>query len=280
MTNTTTNSAGILRPEEVHDLIVLPLTQESVAFQASTVVQTNSHDYRIPTLTGDPDTTWVNEGAEIPVDDADLGEVVVTPRKAAGLTVVSNELAADSSPEATKVIGDRLVQSLRRKVDAAWFATATTNGPAGLGGIAATTVYAGAAFGSLDPFLEAIAAAQNVGAQLTSFVTHPDTALALGKIKKATGSNEPLLQPDPAKPTGRIIAGVPVLVSPDAPNTGVVYGIPAAVTFVVVRKDVEVVADASAFFTSDRVAIRAVARIGFGFPHEDAVVKVLQEVAP
>jgi HK97 family phage major capsid protein len=280
MTNTTVNSAGILRPEEVHDLIVQPLTQESIAFQASTVVQTNSHEYRIPILTGYPDTSWVAEGAEIPVDDADLGEVVVTPRKAAGLTVVSSELAADSTPEATKVISDGLVQSLRRKVDAAWFASAVTNGPAGLGGVAATNVYAGAAYGSLDPFLEAVAAAENVGAQLTSFVTHPDTALTLAKIKKATGSNEPLLQADPAKPTGRVIAGVPLLVSPDAPNTGLVYGIPKAVVFVVVRKDVEVVVDASPFFTSDRVAIRAVARVGFGFPHPAAIVKVNKTVAP
>jgi HK97 family phage major capsid protein len=280
MAQNTVNGAGILRPEEVHELIVQPLTQESVAFQASTVVQTTSHDYRIPTLTDDPDTSWVAEGAEIPIDDADLDEVVVTPRKTGGITVVSNELAADSSPEAIKVIGDRLVQSIKRRVDTAWFANATVNGPAGLASVAATNVYAGATYGSLDPFLEALAAAENAGAQLTSFVTHPDTALTLAKIKKATGSNEPLLQPDPAKPAGRVIAGVPLLVSPDAPNTGLVYGIPKAVTFVVLRKDVEVVADPSPFFTSDQVAIRALCRVGFGFPHPAAIVKVNKTVAP
>lgn len=280
MAQNTTNAASILRPEEVHDLILQPLTQESVALQASTVVQTDSHDYRIPVLTGDPDTSWVAEGAEIPADDADLGEVIVTPKKVAGLTVVSNELAADSSPEATKVIGDRLVQSLRRKVDAAWFADTTVNGPSGLGSIDVTDVYAGADYANLDAFLEAQVAAENLGAKVTAFVAHPNTVLTLAKLKKAAGSNETLLQSDPASPSGRVIGGVPLLSSPDAPDTGLVWAVPKAVTFVVVRKDVEVVVDSSAFFTSDRVAIRAIARIGFGFPHPAALVRVNETAAP
>ncbi|MBO0680336.1 phage major capsid protein [Mycolicibacterium sp. S2-37] len=280
MSQSTINAASILRPEEVHELVIQPLTTESVAFQASTVVQTNSHDYRIPILTGDPDVGWTAEGAEITADDADLGEVVVTPRKVAGITVVSNELAADSSPEATRVIGDRLVQSLRRKIDAAWFGNTTANGPAGLGSIAASNVYAGVSYANLDAFLEAQVAAENLGQKVTAFVTNPNTVLALSKIKKAASSNEALLQPDPSSPSGRVIAGVPLLSSPDAPDNGLVWAVPQAVSFVVVRKDVEVVVDTSAFFTSDRVAIRAVARVGFGFPHEAALVKVNRSAAP
>lgn len=42
----------------------------------------------------------------------------------------------------------------------------------------------------------------------------------------------------------------------------------------VVRTDAEIVADRSVYFTSDRVAVRAVTRCGFGFPHSAAVVKV------
>jgi len=280
MSQSTVNAASILRPEEVHALVIQPLTTESVAFAASTVVQTDSNSYRVPILTGDPDVAWVAEGAEINVDDADLGEVVITPKKVAGITVVSSELAADSSPEATKVIGDRLVQNLRRKVDSAWFGNAVANGPSGLGSIAASNVYAGVNYANLDAFTEAQVTAEKLGQKVTAFVTHPNTVLALSKIKKATASNEGLLQPDPSSPSGRVIAGVPLLSSPDAPDTGLVWAVPQAVSFVVVRKDVEVVVDTSAFFTSDRVAIRAVARIGFGFPHPAAMVKVNKAVAP
>jgi HK97 family phage major capsid protein len=105
MTQLTTNAASILNPEEVNALIIQSLTQESVAMQASTLVRTGSHDCRIPLVTGDPDTSWVPEAAEIPLDEVDFGEQTVTPKKCAGLTVVSNELIADSSPEATNIIG-------------------------------------------------------------------------------------------------------------------------------------------------------------------------------
>ncbi|WP_425003870.1 phage major capsid protein [Mycolicibacterium sp. S3B2] len=280
MSQSTVNAASILRPEEVNELVIQPLTQESVAFLASTVVQTDSHDYRIPTLTSDPDVAWTAEGAEITADDAELDEVVVTPKKVAGLTVVSNELAADSTPEATSVIGNRLVQSLRRKIDTAWFGASVANGPNGLESITYTNVYAGAAYGNLDAFLEAQVEAEKLGAKVTSFVAHPNTILELATLKKATDSNEPLLQSDPASPSGRVIAGVPLITSPDAADDGSVFAVPKPVAFVVVRKDVEVVVDSSAFFTSDRVAIRAVARVGFGFPHEAAIVKVNRTDAP
>jgi HK97 family phage major capsid protein len=280
MTQLTTNASSLLRPEQVNALVVEPLTKESTAFQVSTIARTTSNQYRFPVITGDPDTAWVPEGSEIPVDDADVAELLITPKKVAGLTVISNELAADSSPEATAVIGQRLVNSLKRRVDSAWFATATTNGPAGLGSITPTTVYGGAAYTNVDPFLEAIAAAEGVGAQVTSFVTHPDTALDLATLKKATGSNESLLQPDPSKPAGRVIAGVPLITSPDAPNNGTVFGIPKALSFVVLRADVTVALDSSAFFTSDRVAVRVTMRVGFAWPHEAAVIRVLRSVAP
>ncbi|KUI13386.1 hypothetical protein AU192_24710, partial [Mycobacterium lehmannii] len=185
----------------MHALIIQPLTLESVAMQASTVVRTASHSYRIPLLTGDPDVSWTPESAEIPVDEADFDELEVTPKKCAGLTVVSNELIADSSPEATNVIGQRLVQSLKRKVDSAWFANTTANGPSGLGSIAPSDVYAGAAgFANVDPFLEAIAAAENAGAKVNTFVAHPDVALDLARLKESDTSNRNLLQPDPTQP--------------------------------------------------------------------------------
>lgn len=280
MATNTTTAASILRPEQVGPLIVQPLTAASVAMQASTVAQTDSTEFRIPTITGDPDASWVPEGSEIPADDAEFDEELVVPKKVAALSVLSNELIEDSSPEASAVIGQRLVQSLVRKVDSAWFAAATTNGPAGLGSITPSLTYAGAAYANVDAFLEAITAAESVGAQVNTFVTHPETALALAKLKKAAGSNEPLLQRDATVPGGRVVAGVRLLVSPDAPNDGSVFGIPKDRAFVVIRRNVQVAIDSSAFFTSERTAVRVSARIGFGFPHPAAVVKINRTDAP
>jgi HK97 family phage major capsid protein len=123
-------------------------------------------------------------------------------------------------------VGQRLVQSLRRKVDAAWFANTTVNGPSGLSIITPSNVYASAAgFTNVDAFLEAVAAAENVGAKVNTFVASPATALDLARLKESTDSNRNLLQPDPTQPGRRVVAGVPLLVSPDAPDN-VVWGIP------------------------------------------------------
>ncbi len=51
--------------------------------------------------------------------------------------------------------------------------------------------------------------------------------------------------------------------------------VPRDRVFVVLRTDPEVIADRSAAFTSDRTAIRCILRVGFGFPHEQAIVRVI-----
>jgi len=43
---------------------------------------------------------------------------------------------------------------------------------------------------------------------------------------------------------------------------------------VAVRNDVELAIDGSAFFTSDRTAIRATMRVAFAFPHAAAVQRI------
>jgi HK97 family phage major capsid protein len=44
--------------------------------------------------------------------------------------------------------------------------------------------------------------------------------------------------------------------------------------WLVVREDATVEADRFVFFTSDRVAVKATMRAGFGFVHPQSVVKV------
>src|SRR4051794_1534433 len=111
MTMTTISGAVLLRPEEVDALLVTPVLALSVAAQdgvVATVRRTVAPSYRVPKVTADPSADWVAEGDEIPVSDADLDELVITPTKVAGLTIVSNELAADTSPEAATEVSQGL----------------------------------------------------------------------------------------------------------------------------------------------------------------------------
>lgn len=272
----TADAAGILKPEDVGALIVQPVTQASIATQVATVVRTSSPEYRIPIVADDATASWVAEGDEIPVTDVEVSEVVVVPRKLAGLTFVSRELAADSSPEASTLVGQSIARDLAKKLDAAFFGSkgASAVQPAGLADLAGVTpVVLPATVTNLDPFADAIAAAEGVGAELAAFVVNPADLLALAKVKKQTGSQEPLLGNDPTAPTRRTAQGVQLLPSV-AVAAGTMWGLPKGRVFVVIREGVTLDVDKSVKFTSDQIAVRATMRVGFAFPHPAAVVKL------
>lgn len=266
------NSGGpILSPEDVGALLVRPALNFAVAENVTTIVTTSSHDYRIPIVAEDPSAAWVAEGDEITPDDMDLSEVTVTPAKVAGLTIISRELAEDTDPAAAQIVGTGLARDIARKVDAAFFGGLPLPAPAGLESLTTATVTG--TFTNTDPFAEAISVAEQAGAVITGFVTDPATALTLAQVKDEDGSQRPLLGTDPSQPTRRLIAGVPLHVSP-AVTPGTVWGIPRDRTYLVVRDGARIEVDRSVYFTSDRVAVRATMRAGFGYPHPAAVVKI------
>lgn len=274
MTNTTTSASAILRPEQVAALLVQPTLAASIAATVCTVVTTGSATYRIPIIVADPTASWVAEGAEISPSDATLAEIDVVPAKVAGLSIISRELAEDSDPSAAAVVGAGLARNLAKRIDEAFFAGLPAPAPAGLPSITpGAVVEPGAAFTSLDSFAAALSAAEQVGAIISAFVTSPAEALALAKLKVATGSNQPLLGVDPTSPTSRSIFGVPLYVSQYV-QPKMVWGIPADRTFLVVRSDAKIEADASPFFTSDRIAVKGTLRAAFGLPHPAALIKI------
>ena len=224
-------------------------------------------------ITADPSAGWFAEGEEITPSDATVDEVIVVPSKVAGLSIISRELAEDSTPEAAQVVGDGLARDLARKIDAAFFANTTANGPDGLLSLTPQTVDTGGTIANTDPFAEALSLAENEGAVITAFVANPADVLTLAKVKKATGSNEPLLTADPTAPTRRMVLGVP-LVSSTAVAVGDIWGIPGGRVFGVLREDALLSVDYSAYFSSDRVGVRATLRVGFGYPHEQAIVRL------
>lgn len=272
------DATGAFLPIEYsQDLVVQPVTTGSVAYQATTNITTSSQTFLMPVVGEDAAADWVSEGAEIVPSNAVFGEASVTPAKVAGLSVISRELAMDSTPSAQKVVGDGLARSIIRKVDEAFFGKRAegSKAPFGLEDVpGVNSVAAPAAWSDLDPFAQAISDAQQVGASVSSFVANPADALALANLKDQVDSNRPLLTPDPTQPTRHLIQGVPLLVSP-AVESGTVWGIPRDLTFTVTREGTELAVDHSAFFTSDQVAIRAVMRVGFLFPHGEAIQKIV-----
>ena len=275
MTTASGSGAAILTASQIHELVVLPFIKQSAAMRVGTVTQISSHSLRIPRVTTDPAAAWCAEGAEINVSDAVLDEIVCTPSKLGGLAVISNELAADSSPAALSVVGDGLTRDLARKADTAFAANTTTNGPAGLLSIATTAADAGDARGTLDAFEFAKSNAEQHNTVVDSWLCNPSTALKLSTLKAFTtaGSNVPLLQPDPSAPASRVISGIPVVTSPAIGND-IVYGIPKNRVVIAIRQGTTIEPDRSVFFTSDRTAVRAILRVGWSFIDPAAITKI------
>ena len=267
---------GIL-PPDFAQLITQPVADRSIAYLCSSVHRTGRHVVHFPQVTDDPAASWVAEGAEIPLDDAVLAEIQVAPSKVAGLTKLSAEMAGDSDPAANQIVGDGLARDIARKVDSAFFGSTIANGPAGLGSIAATVIDDGAgapiAVTNLDPFARAISQAWERGAVIDHFVASPADALGLAQLKDETGSNRPLLGPDPTDPTRSMLQGVPLVVSRELAS-GTIWGVPSQFVYVVERHGTELEVDRSVFFTSHQVAVRAIMRIGFGFVYPAAVQKI------
>lgn len=261
-------AAGGILPPEYAGLITGPITNEALAFNASlaTVVTTGSASFNIPILKEDAGAAWVVEGGEIAADDPTLDELTVTPKKVAGLTIISRELADDSSENAQELVGQGLARSIINQINAAFLGNLAAPAPKGLTSLANVTAVAGN-LANLDVFAEAIAEAENAGANLTGWVVHPDDALTIAKLKDLATSNKVLLE------NSRIIMGRPVIVSTKA-TVGTIWGLAAGRNITVLRDDVELAVSDDAYFSSDRIAIRATLRIGFGFPAEDSIIKM------
>lgn len=87
------------------------------------------------------------------------------------------------------------------------------------------------------------------------------------------GSDGPLLGADATTPGVRRILGVPLLVSV-AVTPGTIWEIPKEFVTVVVRNDTRLKVDRSAYFSSDRIGVKATMRVGFAFTNPRAIAKI------
>lgn len=272
------SGSPLLSPEQVSDLLVLPVFGTSVSGQVFTRLNTTSHSVRIPIMLSDPAAAWVQEGFAIPVSEGDVDEVVVVPSKLAGLAVVSSEMIKDSysgNGDAATLVGQGLARDIARKVDEAAFGPAlAAPAPAGLSTLAGISeVDALSVWPNLDAFVMAAGLVEAAFASVTAWICNPAELVLLQLIKQGTTSAQDIAIQDAASPTGRSILGRPIYSSPAVPN-GVVYGVDGTRTFLCVREDSEVDSSPYPLYTSDRWVVRGIMRLGLGFAHPASCVKV------
>ncbi|MBX7434172.1 phage major capsid protein [Mycobacterium sp. Y57] len=279
MTLLSSAAGGVLKPEQIGPLVVQPLTEQSVAMQVSTVIATDSPEFRFPRVTSTPTGGWFGEAEEIDLSDPGIDEKICTPKAFKSLTKISNELVNDSSPKAADLVGQLMAADIARAVDARYFGGTLAKAPDGLASLAgAQLVDAGTAWDSLDPFADAIAKATDVGATITAWCASSATVNTLMKLKQFSGDTDslvPLLGSDPNMPTRKQVLGIPLYGLPAGViDDTVIWAICREKAFVVLRNDVSLAVDQSAYFSSDSVGVRSVIRLDFAWPHEQAVIQL------
>lgn len=268
-----TNNSKPLTPAEITGLVIEPVLERAVTASAANVIPFSTNELRIPIVT-DGSAAWVAEGAEIPVDEPVLSEVVLTPRKLAVLVPLSNELIADANGDVTRRVGEAVARAIARKLDAAFFAATTpANGMKALGAQTGTLT-ATSDLVNLDVFVQAISDLAAHGNQASTIVVSPATFKVLATLKVSAGSNAGLLQPTATLSTPLQIAGLPVVVT-SALADDVAYVVDSSRIIVGLRtSDVQLAVDSSVYFSSDRSALRATLRVGSAFPDPTAIVSI------
>ena len=279
MAVTDASLARAFKPEDYGKLIDSVLIDEALAFNphVATTVRTAAEQIRVPLITADPDSAWLDELDTITPDDPTLSEIVITPKAVKALTIASNESVGDASnPQVTPtLIGRSLARSIGKKVDSAFLSlSAVTKGPQHpIGTVSYSYVDTGAvtAIANLDYFLQGIKLAKDNGANPTAIVVNPAMELQLRQIKQGTALTSYLL--DNAKETFAI-GGVPVLVSRNVDALTAAWIVDSSQVISVLRQNTTVVADTSFVFDQDGTAVRAVARWDVGFPNPAGVVRL------
>lgn len=274
---TETNDVSGLLPEDYGSLIVTPVAEASVAFQVADVIPTSLHRYVIPLVTEDASASWTEEGQEIAESDPTFDKLTIDLAKLAALTETTTEMLEDSDPEAGDVIGASLARDISRKVDAAFFGNLADPAPKGLAFFASsvnTVTVTGGQLVDLDAFAEAISLSADNGGNIQYFVANPADVLAVSTLKKQADSIEPVLNMNVSRPGAQSVFGVPLLRSPAVP-AGTIWGIDPKYAKLILRKNVDIDESEHAAFTRDAVLIRAVMRLGFGFPHPKALSRIL-----
>ena len=257
-------------PEDYGKVLSLAVEAKSVAAQTSTVVRTNRESIGFPLWVSDPTVAFYNELDEISLSDGDTDEVVIVPKKTAGLVLASSELLDDSDPSIADSIGHGLANQLAKAVDVAWAANTTTKAYNGLLSKATTTVDSGVAtLANLDAFVSARFAAEAHGAHLTHWVLDPAVAETLSNLKVASGSNQPLLQ---FVEDGITIAGLPVITTTDVDANTQAFGIDKTQQRLVIRQGATVEKFPSV--TNDGWYLRGIMRVGWDTLNPAGIVRI------
>ncbi len=251
-------------PEEWAKFVLEGLSNESVLLASGARrVDTAAKQIHVPVLTDLGAAGWYGELDEIGAGDPVGDDLILTPYKCAALTVLSDEVVADSNPSVLDTVGTAMTKAVALEADRALFngGGGGTIGPVG--------------FMNASPGLQNVAAGTityekviTAGGSISAYGGRPDTLYVSPSdyttLQLETGEDgRPLIQPNAAVGGAGTVGGYRVFQTP-ALGGGTAVVAQADQLVVAVRSDATVAFSADAMFENDATVARVIARIDGG----------------
>jgi len=271
-------------PNEYSTIVFEYLRAKSVLMAAGAeVIQTTHRAMTFPRITAGATAAWVSEGGTITAADPTADTVTATPRKAAALTQISNELIFDSTPGILDSVGRDLVSQVALLMDLGFFeGTGTAPQPTGLKNVSGiSTGTASGANGStvtLDYVASGIAALQQANGSATAIVMNPKLWGTIAALKDTAGRYlSQATSTSISAQTQNQLFGVPVYLTSQLSQTetkgsssitGSIYVLDAPQIKIVMRSDyANLEVDRSRLFNSDQTEIKVTMRADVVVPN-------------
>jgi len=283
--------AGVLVPEEHANYIFGILNDaQAVRKAGATVVNMKSDTLVIPKMITGATAYWVDEANAITPSDQTFDTLTLTAKKVAAMTYLTSELVEDSVADVERLVLDNLAQTIAAEMDKEMLIGDGTHltGIANYSGI--NTIDKAASALTIDDLIEAralIEEATKGNIKPNAIVMHPAVYYKLLKeAKDSTGRYLADLRGLTAGLPDTLI-GMKVFLTTaiptnltDGTNTDLSLAIVGDFKQAIIgqRRNITLSADnGGQFFTQDIIALRALARVGFGLAYPQAFT-VIQNI--
>jgi len=253
-------------PEQWAQFVLDHLSHESVVLASGARrVDTHSKLIHIPRLTDDGSVDWFAELEEITTDSPAGDDLVLTPKKVAALTLLSNEVVLDSDPAALNVVGQAMLRAIAIEIDRAIFHGAGGTAPLGILETSTTTGFtplpdqAGPV--GYEALVRAAGQVSAAGGRPDVAYIHPTDHVALQLA--AGGDDRPLITGDASQGAPPVVAGLRLYITP-ALEAGEALVAQADQVVVAIRRDASVEFSSDYAFERDGTAARVIARVDAG----------------
>jgi HK97 family phage major capsid protein len=212
---------------------------------------------------------WFAELDVLNVGDPTGDELVLTPKKVAAITTLSDEVISDSSPSVLDAVGTAMTRAVALAADAGILTGAGGKAPSGIYNQAGGHVVSASI--TIKSLIEASGLIAGVGGQARACYLNPSDHTAL--MLQVDKNERPLLGPDYAAGPSSTVYGLALFQTP-AITKGTALVVDPTQVIVCVRQDASVSVSADVAFNQDASVARVIARLDCGLNDPRGVVSI------